>query len=410
MNVRFNPESIFHDTLYRKSENINLKLSISVAGLFVGFCSIVWIIIGFLTHHYMLVATSVFVLGVMMFCFYNLKQNRLRLVSHFMLLTMVFWIVTVMITFQGNERVSAISVHHWLIFYVVGMQFLLINENICLIIMHFFIAFIILIVFEFNIITFQPLISNPEADAVSLVVTPALIVASIIFVGCLFISKLQKAEAGFHKTNRQLDDLLKNLLPTEIADRIIKEGKTFAEAFSECSIMFAKIIGLEELYSGNSYEIAIKQLDHIFSEFDTIASQYKLERIKTIGDSYMVVAGVPQVKENHALTLCQFALAIKQKFSTEKVGVRIGINSGPIVAGLIGKTGLIYDLWGDTVNVASRMESTGEVGQIQISAATKEILGNRFIIEERGKIKIKGKGLMDTFFIKGYKTITKQQI
>ncbi len=410
MNDKFNSESIFYDSLYKESENKYFRLIITIGGLFVSFASIVWIIIGFFTHTYLLAATSGFVLGMMIFCFYNLKQNRLRLASHSLLLTSLFWIIIIMIVFQGNARIFTISVHHWLVIYVIGMQFLLINENTRLIIMHFFIAFIILLVFEFNIITFHPIISNPETDALSFIVTPLLMIAFIIFAGCSFILKLQKAESGLQETNKQLDGLLKNLLPTEIADRMIKEGKTFAEAFSECSIMFAKIIGLEELYSGDGYKNAIKQLDHIFSEFDTLACKYDLERIKTIGDSYMVVAGAPRVRENHAIILCQFALAIKKNFSTDKVGVRIGINSGPVVAGLIGKAGLIYDLWGDTVNVASRMESTGELGQIQISAATKEMIGHRFIIEERGKIKIKGKGLMDTFFIKGYRAITKQQI
>jgi adenylate cyclase len=146
-------------------------------------------------------------------------------------------------------------------------------------------------------------------------------------------------------------------------------------------------------------------LDAIFSRFDELVDQYGLEKIKTIGDEYMVASGIPIPREDHAEALANFALAMRDSLAAYNAAkdidlqMRIGLNSGPVVAGVIGKRRFLYDLWGDSVNTASRMESHGIPGEIQVSAATRKLLGGRFTFADRGTISIKGKGPMRTYLL-----------
>jgi adenylate cyclase len=148
-------------------------------------------------------------------------------------------------------------------------------------------------------------------------------------------------------------------------------------------------------------------LDHLFSHFDVLAERYGLEKIKTIGDCYMVAAGVPSPRSDHARALALMALDMQAAMrSVDEMGhlgleLRIGINSGPVVAGVIGRKRFLYDLWGDAVNTASRMESHGTSGRIQITRATKELLEAEFVCEPRGTIMLKGKGEMETWYLVG---------
>jgi class 3 adenylate cyclase len=150
-------------------------------------------------------------------------------------------------------------------------------------------------------------------------------------------------------------------------------------------------------------------LDHLFSHFDVLADRYGLEKIKTIGDCYMVAAGVPTPRPDHARALALVALdMIEAMRSTEVVGdfgleIRIGINSGPVVAGVIGRKRFLYDLWGDAVNTASRMESHGTPGRVQVTRATRDLLADEFDLEPRGTVQVKGKGVIETWYLVGSK-------
>jgi class 3 adenylate cyclase len=155
-------------------------------------------------------------------------------------------------------------------------------------------------------------------------------------------------------------------------------------------------------------EDLVEWLNRTFSEFDRVTAEHGCEKIKTVGDAYMVVSGVPIPDENHAERILLLALAIKS--ASEKITLngqplqlRIGISSGPVVAGVIGESRFAYDLWGDTVNIASRMESTAPEGSIQITETTKEAIQDKFVLEKRPQVQIKGKGLMDTWLILGPK-------
>jgi PAS domain S-box-containing protein len=205
----------------------------------------------------------------------------------------------------------------------------------------------------------------------------------------------------------QSERLLLNILPEAIAQRLKQSQQTIADSFEEVTVLFADIVGFTQLSSGIAPDKLVKQLNEIFSTFDRLTQKHGLEKIKTIGDAYMVVGGLPTPRPDHAEAIAQMALDMQQEIhhftraNGEPLLIRIGINSGPVVAGVIGLNKFIYDLWGDTVNTASRMESQGIPGCIQVTATTYERLRERFVFEERGIVEVKGKGEMMTYFLKG---------
>lgn len=207
----------------------------------------------------------------------------------------------------------------------------------------------------------------------------------------------------------QSDRLLLNILPEAIADRLKQDEHTIADSFEEVTVLFADIVSFTQLSSHISPHELVKQLNEIFSTFDRLAQRLGLEKIKTIGDAYMVVGGLPTARADHAEAIAQMALDMQQEIARfkrddgEPFHIRIGISSGPVVAGVIGLNKFIYDLWGDTVNTASRMESQGIPGCIQVTTATYERLRHKFRLEKRGIIEVKGKGEMITYFLKGRK-------
>ncbi|MGD1713096.1 adenylate/guanylate cyclase domain-containing protein [Dapis sp. BLCC M172] len=223
------------------------------------------------------------------------------------------------------------------------------------------------------------------------------------------ITLRQEAETALHAEQEKSERLLMNILPEPIAFRLKQDTSAIADYFEESTILFSDIVGFTPLSARISPIELVNLLNQIFSKFDHIAEFYGLEKIKTIGDAYMVASGLPVPKKNHAEAIANMALDMQQeiiKFTTDigqQFEIRIGINSGPVVAGVIGKKKFIYDLWGDAVNVASRMESSGEAGKIQVTTATYELLKDKYIFEERGIITVKGRGKMVTYWLLGKK-------
>ncbi len=201
--------------------------------------------------------------------------------------------------------------------------------------------------------------------------------------------------------------LLLNVLPRKIADRLLAEPGVIADRFDEATVLFSDIVGFTELSSRLPPDELVRRLDAVFSQWDGLADELGLEKIKTIGDAYMVAGGVPSPRADHATAVLEMALRMKDslsKLSPELGGelrVRIGVHSGALVGGVIGTKKFIYDVWGDTVNVASRMESHGSPGEVQVSEAVYEAAKDAFDFEPRGEITVKGKGAMKTFFLRG---------
>ncbi|NQE33352.1 adenylate/guanylate cyclase domain-containing protein [Microcoleus asticus] len=204
----------------------------------------------------------------------------------------------------------------------------------------------------------------------------------------------------------QSERLLLNILPEEIANRLKRGDSTIADTFADVTVLFADIVGFTQLSSLVSPRQLVAMLNDIFSTFDNLAERHGLEKIKTIGDAYMVVGGLPVPRPDHAEAIAEMALDMQQaitEFSnthSQAFSIRIGINSGPVVAGVIGIKKFIYDLWGDTVNTASRMESHGKPGCIQVTETTYQQLREKYSFENRGAIEVKGKGQMTTYLLK----------
>jgi class 3 adenylate cyclase len=220
--------------------------------------------------------------------------------------------------------------------------------------------------------------------------------------------KVARTEASLQHEQQRSERLLLNVLPRPIAERLKQSNQPIADGFASVTVLFADVVGFTALSERLPPADLVRVLNDLFSRFDHLAERFGLEKIKTIGDCYMAVAGIPTPRGDHARAVAEMALAMQQTLATFDPGVtdapplriRIGINSGPVVAGVIGIRKFIYDLWGDTVNVASRMESHGIAGQIQVSESTHALLRNDFVFEPRGSIPIKGKGEMNVFLLK----------
>lgn len=217
--------------------------------------------------------------------------------------------------------------------------------------------------------------------------------------------KLKQEQALLAAEREKSERLLLNILPTPIAKRL-KDGETvIADEHNDTAILFADIVGFTTISEHITPDMLVKNLNKIFTHFDKLAGEYHLEKIKTSGDCYMVVSGLTDFKSEHTKRMADFALAISssiQKFSLDdetKCDVRIGIHIGPVVAGVIGSKKFSYDIWGDAVNTASRMESSGEPGKIQISQKFYENIKDEYECQYRGQTEIKGKGMMNLYFL-----------
>jgi len=219
------------------------------------------------------------------------------------------------------------------------------------------------------------------------------------------ITERKIAEQALQLEKQRTDQLLLNILPQAIVDRLKTIDGSIADRFDEATVLFADIVG----FTGMSAQIpptqVVNMLNEIFSAFDRLAERHRLEKIKTIGDAYMVAGGIPIAVNDHVEAVANMAIDMLAKLDEmrEHIGlplqIRIGINTGPVVAGVIGVKKFIYDLWGDTVNVASRMESTGEPNRIQVTDAIYQRLRDRFEFESRGLIQVKGKGAMQSYWL-----------
>ena len=230
-------------------------------------------------------------------------------------------------------------------------------------------------------------------------------------------------EAEVREVNRRLEDLitslqeeqerserlLLNVLPAPVAERLKREPGIIADYFPDVTVLFADIVDFTRLSATMPPTEVVAMLNGVFSAFDVLTERHRLEKIKTSGDAYMVVGGLPTPRADHAEAVAEMALDMLSALrgSVRATGslltLRIGLHSGPVVAGVIGTTKFSYDLWGDTVNIASRMEATGVNGRIHVSAETYARLTHRYTFAERGPVQVKGKGEMTTYFLVGKK-------
>jgi guanylate cyclase len=222
-----------------------------------------------------------------------------------------------------------------------------------------------------------------------------------------FANQRNRALTALRAEREKSEALLTNVLPTSIADRLKVATQTIADHFESASVLFADVVDFTPLARRLAPADVVGILDQLFSHFDTLVERHGLEKIKTIGDCYMAVAGVPDPCADHARRAALLALDMRDALATTAfagqsgLALRIGINSGPVVAGVIGTKRFLYDLWGDTVNTASRMEEHGTPGDIQITRTMYQLLKDEFICRPRGTILVKGQGAMETWYLVG---------
>ena len=217
--------------------------------------------------------------------------------------------------------------------------------------------------------------------------------------------RVEERTADLRREQEKSEELLLNILPEEIAHKLKEDTQAIAEYFESVTILFSDIVGFTSMSARMAPIDLVNCLNDMFSSFDRLAEKYDLEKIKTIGDAYMIVGGLPIPQHNHAAAMATMALEMQKIMENfclsngEPLQIRIGIHTGPVVAGVIGVRKFSYDIWGDTVNTASRMESSGLAGKIQVSDSVYRLLQDQFTFEERGIISVKGKGEMKTYWL-----------
>lgn len=248
---------------------------------------------------------------------------------------------------------------------------------------------------------------TPEAVSTFFALNLGGVGLAVFFIMRDFLARLDEARAALRLEQERSERLLLNVLPEPIARRLKEGEELIADRLGEVSIVFADLVGFTAMSERLPAEQVVAVLDGLFAEFDLLADELGMEKIRTIGDNYMVVAGAPHPRSDHVAAAADMALAMRDIAhrhldpSGAQLEVRIGIDCGPVVAGVIGRHKFVYDVWGDSVNTASRMESHGEPGRIQVTPSVYQRLRDAFRFEERGVIEVKGKGPMTTYFLLG---------
>jgi adenylate cyclase len=239
------------------------------------------------------------------------------------------------------------------------------------------------------------------------VVASATILFGIVFYA---VRQITRAEAAAEREYERSESLLSNILPPKVAVRLKAPQKAIiADRYDAASILFADMAGFTGRASDTDPQALVEFLNGVFTRLDALVEKHGVEKVKTTGDAYMVVSGVPEPRADHAEALAALALEMRDALSGladpkgRAVPIRIGVASGPVVAGVVGSRKFFYDVWGDAVNTASRMESTGEAGKIQVAPSTYELLKDRFDFDARGPIEVRGKGEMHTWYLIGGK-------
>ncbi len=268
---------------------------------------------------------------------------------------------------------------------------------------------------------YNALESVHSSDDVRVQLSASATLLSLGCIGAVLAYMLDKAERTSYLQERTIreqvvaldaekqrsEELLLNVLPPSIAERLKNENRSIADGFEGVSVLFADLVGFTQMSARLTPEELVDRLNQVFSNFDDLVDKLKLEKIKTIGDAYMVAGGLHSREFDHAQAIAEMALAMQRRMRDfsgqfgEELGIRVGIHTGPVVAGVIGKKKFIYDVWGDTVNTASRMESHAEAGTIQVTETTYELLKLFYDFESRGEIEVKGKGRMKTWILIG---------
>lgn len=380
------------------------KKSVVCAGAWISIAVLIpWIIFAVLKDQVFLVVVDFLAIASAAVTLILCRRGLVNRGSHILLITWIVYITIATIIIEGVVPGHANYEHYWLLVIVMGMLMALYDVQRWVSLAYLGICSLIYAAIElkwFEVAPTAPLPTWMLAVYPQFTMLPIFIV--IMVITGVFVADIRRAEQLLGIANNKLETLIENMLPRSISERLRREGRSFADGIEECSILFADIVDFTPLSTSMSPEELVELLNRLFGHFDDLAEKFGVEKIKTIGDAYMAAVGVPDSRSDHAEILARFALAMRDSVKQfPGLSLRIGINSGPVVAGVIGKKRYIYDMWGDAVNIAERMESHGIPGSIQVTRSTYNLIVNKFELIERGKLNVKGRGGVEAFLLVG---------
>ena len=332
-----------------------------------------------------------------------LRSDRPLAARHLFFVSGIIFIVYAVFTSSGTGNLPNGAIHYWFLVLAIGAFYIFTDKKIVSKYIYIIFGAVGFLVIEYGAIDTLPIEPIPkELQKVSYRANVMMVVLTLILITRFFVKDISTAELNLVRANERMRQLLENILPESIARRLEDSGRAFAMAQEHSTVLFADLVGFTPLANSMEPNELVRMLNGLFSEFDRLTELHGFEKIKTIGDAYMAASGVPIAQPNHAELIAKMAVDMVASIKRyPDLDIRIGIHSGPVIAGVIGKKRLTFDLWGDTVNIASRMESHGIPGMIQISQDTRKLLGDKYVCEERGVIDVKGKGEMKLFLLKG---------
>lgn len=362
---------------------------------------IIWGVFALFEKHYALFIADVLLVAIGGISYALLRSKRILVAIHWLLLSLLFWVVGVAHFISGSGVNHNGAAHYWLIVYIVGLHFVLFGAARVLQTAYVASAILIFILVEYDLISLNPKYGFPSHDTLfSHGLTLGLVLIAVAILMRRYILDLDQAEKRARAATIRSNELLNSVLPPSVAQRVQREGSTYTQSAENCTILFADIVGFTPLSERLSATELVSLLNQIFGRFDQLTVQHGVEKIKTIGDGYMVVCGIPKPDSRHAhriIDLAQDMLLVMNEF--DGLSIRIGINTGTVIAGIIGQTRIAFDLWGRAVNIASRMESHGENARIQVTEDTYSLLRGEYQFDAPRIIDVKGKGEMRVFFL-----------
>jgi class 3 adenylate cyclase len=393
---------IFHESSkWREARDKRIISFLKFSAYIMIIGGLIWTGVMLVEQLFLVAFTLVVMVSMSVYALMLIRKGAVAVAKNLIFISASSYFLIVCVFFDGPDEINKEpgTAYFWFIVLAIFFYFIhydsrpLLRDSVSL----FFL--LIFFLFHFHYLSFTSLIHVEQRELINQV-TVVTVLLTTYFLTRQFAVRITQYELALTDSADRLQGLVENILPKSIADRLTSERRSFADSFSECSVLFADIAGFTVWSEKHTASEVAELLNNIFSRFDEAVERMNLTKIKTSGDSYMVVAGLPEARSDHAAALTMLAL----EFHTIAAGFdnllfRIGINSGSVAAGVIGKKRFIYDLWGDTVNTASRMESSGEIGKVNISGSTYELIKNKFICNYRGKIEAKSKGEIDMYFV-----------
>jgi guanylate cyclase len=392
------------------SDEVRLQKSLLVLGSFMFIAAgTLWGMLYFMLEHFVAgsIPLSYAILSCLSIIDFHLRR-RYRFFLFSQLLLILFLPFLLMLALGGFVKSSAVIV--WSLLSPLGA--LLFDEPRYA--LRWLVAYLGLAVIS-GFLESRPLSSSslsPTIVTIFFILNIGTVSAIAITLLAYFVSEKNRLFILLRHEQGKSENLLLNVLPKEVAAILKNESRTIADNYSDASVMFADMVGFTPLSAQLAPVEMVELLNEVFSFFDSLLDKYGVEKIRTIGDSYMVASGVPRHRPDHAQALVRMAIEMRDHIAThafgndQRVSFRIGINSGSMIAGVIGSRKFVYDVWGDAVNVASRMESHGRSGTIQITQATYELIKDEFECEPRGTVNVKGKGEMEVWLVKAARECT----